>query len=251
MAEIAHYQYQVGTTELPGWIAGSALQHADKGEFNQLLWQIGARINTAKRKIIAASFALRFGWSAGAPIAIFIQHGTVLNLSLENVNLRFCEAKLFQEIGFNDLDVINRITEQSATALLAEQLFQQAAPVVESLYQWSKFSRRALWAMIVSSWCSQAIQAAQACLDRSDIGYQLAEALMNFRPEFIKNKPIFYSVQAGSEQRIFQKRQACCLYYLNSADRSFCTSCPLIEDTERVERSFAYLNEYQQHAISH
>lgn len=251
MAEIAHYHYQLGKQLSNEWIAGHALSNADSGDFNQLLWQIGNRINSTKRRVIAASFALRFGWSAGAPIAIYLQHGTALDISLKNISLRFCEAKLFQEIAFHKINILTTERAEATANTLAEQLFLQAQPVVNALHQWSTFSRRALWAMIVSSWCSQAIQAATACLDDSDAGYELAEALMQFQPELYKNKPIFYSVSAGTERRIFQKRQACCLYYLNTSERSFCTSCPLISDQDRAERSFQYLSQFKDQAISH
>ena len=56
----------IGQPHGPGWIPGTALMTATEGPFQGLLGQIGERLQTADRRTIAASFALRYGWSSGS-----------------------------------------------------------------------------------------------------------------------------------------------------------------------------------------
>ena len=247
--------YRFGKPNGSGWIDGTALADPQNSLFQQLLQQIGATINTNNKRVIAASFALRYGWSSGAPLHYFMNHGTVMDLSLDNISLQFCRSGLYQHYSFHSADslhkqdVINTQDETQITAM-AEQLYSQATQIVEALHSWSRFSRRAIWAMIVSSWSSQCVRMAESIWKNRNAGYVMAEKMLQYRPELYRNKPIFYSLQYNTEQRLFQKRHACCLYYLGP-DRSFCTSCPLIDDEERSARSYNYLKEYESNATSH
>jgi hypothetical protein len=85
-----------------GWIPGKELQEPDIGAFNALLARIGQRLKTSDRKIIAASFALRFGWSAGAAVAPFLLHQCVPDIGLENVSLKFNDFTLFEKVSMHE-----------------------------------------------------------------------------------------------------------------------------------------------------
>jgi len=56
------------------WLSGLDFARSGEGPFLALLLRIGERLRTKRRKTIAASFALRFGWSSSAAIAPFLLH---------------------------------------------------------------------------------------------------------------------------------------------------------------------------------
>jgi hypothetical protein len=60
---------EIGQPRGPGWIPGTALMTAREGPFQALLARVGERLQTADRRTIAASFALRYGWSSGVAMA--------------------------------------------------------------------------------------------------------------------------------------------------------------------------------------
>lgn len=257
MAEAIAVQrsFSVGEQPEPGWIRGADLLSPATGIFQGLLQAIGSGIGTKNKRVIAASFALRYGWSAGAPLQAYIAQHQVMNLALDNISLHFCDAGLYREYSLHRAEVVFQcescnVADREVALHMAEQLYAQAEPVIEALHEWSRFSRRALWAMTVSSWASQSVRVAETVLGDRNKGYTIAEHLLSYNPNLYRNKPVFYSVQHGMEQRLFQKRAACCLYYLGP-ERSFCTSCPLLVDEERVKRSFRYMRQYGVEATSH
>lgn len=246
-----HTGHQQGS----GWIRGNALLDPEQGDFAQLLLKIGARINTGNRRVTAASFALRYGWSAGAPLNIFINQHAVMNLALDNISLRFCNATLYQDYSLHNIDAVYRTRsihwlDRHGIDAMAAQLYEQAAPVVSALHSWSRFSARALWSMIVSSWSSQCIRITESSSNDRSSGYALAERILQYNPDLYRNKPVFYSMQHGAEQRLFQQRHDCCPYYL-AQDNNACASCPMIENEEPVRRNHLHLHEYSSQSTYH
>jgi len=77
------------------WISGQALQDANAGPLNDRLLLIGEAMKTDNRKIIAASFALRYAWSAAAVIAPLLIYQQVPNVSLQHSYFKFSEQNLF------------------------------------------------------------------------------------------------------------------------------------------------------------
>jgi hypothetical protein len=71
-------------------IAGTVLRTASVGPFHALLSRIGERLQTADRRTVAASFALRYGWSAGVAIAPYLLYHDVPKLG--DWYARFCTA---------------------------------------------------------------------------------------------------------------------------------------------------------------
>jgi len=130
-----------------GWIRRDAFCTATDGPFNILLERIGDRLRTRDRLTVAASFALRFGWIASVAIAPFLTRGCVPRIRLSNISLKFREDTLFERTAVHEaVGPFASAPGADSDLLLQElrrELENQAAPVVEALYQWSGFSRKA------------------------------------------------------------------------------------------------------------
>jgi len=257
-----------GRRDKDGWIPGDAFANASEGAFHELLERIGARMRTSDRKIIAASFALRFGWSAGAAVAPFLLLRCVPDVRLGNVSLRFGASTLFEKVslhhpwgviiarenaseprlirvrGGRDLQSDSVPIESGTVApelnselqeILRATLVDQAQPVVDTLYAWSRFSKRAIWGQIASSWRAQ-FTSVLAHLNLHAEGLRRAQEFFD-SPGFINGmRPKFYAVTHNSRTRIYHRRASCCLYY-RLPTGSYCASCPLLTQAERVRRN--------------
>jgi hypothetical protein len=176
-----------GRRNQDGWIPGEAFTNAFEGPFHELLERIGERMHTADRKIIAGSFVLRFGWSAGAAVAPFLLQRCVPDVRLENVSLKFSPSTLFEKVSLHTprcaalaaaspaadwgdppLNFDQRLEPSSVEpaiqppdsnnplhSALRAILLEQTQPVVDTLHAWSHFSKRAMWGQITSSWGAQ------------------------------------------------------------------------------------------------
>jgi ferric iron reductase protein FhuF len=233
-----------------GWIPGDALRRPDIPPFDDLLTRIGHRLMATDRKVIAASFALRFGWSAGAAVAPYLLKQCVPEVALDNVSLRFSTQTFFEKLSLHDSDAIvldesrDHIAEAgpgpALAAALRTTLVRQAEPVVSALHQWSRFSARAIWGQIASSWGAQFT---------SVLGHlgQHVEALEQARiffdaPGFIKGmSPKFYAVTHRDLTRIYHRRASCCLYF-RLPTGNYCASCPLIPQAESVRRNKEWID---------
>jgi hypothetical protein len=155
----ANWYVEYGKPEGDGWTAGSAFRDtASGGPFGELLARIGERLKSTDRKVVAASFALRFGWAAAPAIAPWLLHGCVPNVELENTSLKFSSGTFFERLALHRLE--GTTIESHATAAqpsmesvasprelldrLRHVLVSQATPVVAALYAWSRFSKKAL-----------------------------------------------------------------------------------------------------------
>src|ERR1700689_3673322 len=165
-----HPDWYVGFGERQGggWILGNSLKRPDLSPFGDLLARIAQRLMTGDRKVIAASFALRFGWSAGAMVAPYLLKQCVPDVGLDNISLKFSPQTFFEKLSLHDSHAI--VAEQenvnadpqggtgpdpNLAALLRAALVGQAEPVVSALHEWSLFSARAIWGQIASSWGAQ------------------------------------------------------------------------------------------------
>jgi hypothetical protein len=86
---------EVGQPRGPGWMPGTALLTATESPFQALLALIGEGLQTADRRTIAASFALRYGWSSGIAIAPYVLYSCVPKITLDNVSF-----KLASRVGY-------------------------------------------------------------------------------------------------------------------------------------------------------
>lgn len=225
-----------------GWIAGIDLARANDGPLSAVLAQIGARMGTTNRKIVAASFALRFGWSSAAAIGPFLSSRCIPDLALPNVVLKFTEGALFERVSLlstratmllADADELDDdVTLVHDTAALRNRLrgtlLASATPVVNALYRWSRFPRDALWGQVLSSWAAQ-FTLIPARLPSPDAHAVLAMARAFFDDPCapFRMAPTFLPVKSDDPAEARHERASCCLYYKAPGGR-YCASCPII-----------------------
>ena len=236
-----------------GWISGTDFVRATEGPFNVLLRATGDRLSTSDRKTVAALFALRFGWAASVAIAPYLVHGCVPDIGLDNISLKFREDTLYERSALHRpigvvLDdghaaahpLIETVTDRAALRrVLRHRLHEQTSPVVHALHEWSGFSVKGAWGMIVSSWASHFI----AVCDR--LGGQaqaitLFEELCSGDDDLARMQPRLHPVTLGTVTHVFQRRASCCRYYLLPKG-SLCTSCPLVSQEERLRRNTEWM----------
>jgi hypothetical protein len=92
---------EIGQPQGTGWIPGTNLMTASEGPFQALLVRIGERLHTADRCTIAASFALRYGWSSGMAIAPYLLYHCVATMTLDNVSFKFHDNTSFERVALH------------------------------------------------------------------------------------------------------------------------------------------------------
>jgi ferric iron reductase protein FhuF len=229
-----------------GWIPGDALRWPDLPPFSDLLSRIGQRLMTSDRKVIAASFALRFGWSAGAAVAPYLLKSCVPDVALDKVSFKFSTQTFFEKLSLHDRDAIVSENpshvlnpwarpDSALAAALRRTLVTQADPVVHALHEWSRFSARAIWGQIASSWGAQ-FTSVLGHLGRHIEALEQARMFFD-EPAFLRGmSPRFYAVTHRNRTRIYHRAASCCLYYRLPSGK-YCANCPLISQAERVRRN--------------
>ncbi len=244
---------EIGTPRGTGWIKGTDLRTASEGPFNALLSRIGARLHTADRRTIAAAFALRYGWSAGMAIAPYILQHCVPTITLDNVSFKFHENTLFERVALHrpagvmlqqsngaPHPLIQWLPSHNAlSSWLRQSLVQQAQPIVETLYEWSRFSIKGIWGMITSSWGAQFMHSCEE-IDEQQTGLQYVVPFFAGDDVVSQMQPHFYPVTYNKVTHIYHCRATCCRYYLLPRGQ-YCASCPLISQAERLQRNHAWM----------
>lgn len=265
----------IGQPHGPGWLPGTALMTAGEGPFQVLLGRIGERLQTSDRRTIAASFALRFGWSAGVALAPYLLYACVPTIALDNISFKFHDNTFFERVALHqptgvmlspaaahDLGGVLPLYQpegvmlsrdgaashpsirwlsspQALFAWLRTSLVRQAQPVVDALYQWSHFSVRGLWGLIASAWGSQCFHIF------GEVGEQ-TQGLPWVRQFFAGNdfisamQPQFYTVSYQHVTHVYHRGASCCRYY-RLRQGHYCASCPLIAQEERIQRNQAWM----------
>ncbi|HVZ34095.1 MAG TPA: (2Fe-2S)-binding protein, partial [Polyangiaceae bacterium] len=231
---------EFGPREGGGWVLGTALRQAEEEPFAGLLARIMERMQTRDRKVAAASFALRFGWASAVAIAPYLSDACVPDVALENVSLRFGSGVLFERVALHEPRAYAPSPgHDDALAALREVLMVQASPVVDTLERWSKFPRRALWGQVTSSWGAQ-FEIVLSGLDRADHALAAARSFFDVEGPAFAAAPTLYTVEHAGATRVFHCRASCCLYYKVKAG-SYCASCPLLAEDERIARNRAWI----------
>jgi len=256
-----NWHVELGEQRGAGWLLGTALLRPHEGPFASLLANIGERMQTTNRKIVAASFALRFGWSSGASLAPFLLERCVPDISLENVSLNFTEGALFERIAEHtprgamlsgegpNHPLVERLVHEDGdsegrwhaglSARMRSELVAQAEPVVRALYGWSNLPKKTLWGQVLSSWAGQ-VTSIYAELGRHLEALDAVENLFKSTCPHLVMRPTMYPVSHASVTHVHQRRATCCLYYkLPNTQR--CASCPLISQAERETRNRAWM----------
>ncbi len=233
------------TTPESGWIDGTDLRDARAGPLHALLLRIGEVARTTDRRTIAASFALRFGWSSALAIAPYLQSRWVPDIALDNVSFAFGRSTAFERAALHEVRGVmvagdpraadaSISTVPDANALrraLRDALVAQAAPVVAALEQWSGFARRGTWGQLTSAWAAQFMAIAEPRDDQRDLAPEL-DAFFAGDDIVAAMRPRMQAVSVDGAIRLYQRRASCCRMYLLPGG-SLCTSCPLVGDEER------------------
>jgi ferric iron reductase protein FhuF len=247
-ASLPAWAVDLGRPRGTGWTPGTDLMRPDEGPFRALLERIGEQLHTADRRTIAASFALRYGWSSGMAIAPYLLYACVPALALDNVSFQFHDQMSCDRVAWHQLTgamlrqdgaaphpSVEYLTgPEPLVARLRTSLVRQADPVVDALSAWSQFARRGVWGLITSAWGSQFVH---VC---GEIGAQ-TDALAHLRQLFAGDdvvshmQPRFYPVTYQQVTHVCHRGASCCRYYLLQPGQ-YCASCPLISDEERLRR---------------
>lgn len=89
--------------------------------------------------------------------------------------------------------------------------------------------------MVTSSWAEQFANVARQ-LGNEAHGVREAQAMFALVPVLGQAAPALYDVSSGQTAQTCQRRSACCLYFKNGT-RYFCANCPIISESERLERN--------------
>jgi hypothetical protein len=250
-ARYPQWSVEMGQPRGRGWIPGIGLMTAREGPLQVLLERIGEGLHTADRRTIAASFALRYGWSSSMAIAPYLLYHCVPKITLDNVSFKFHDNTSFERAALHqpegvmlDQDGVEShpliLQTPSSDALLAwlrESLVHQAQPVVDTLYEWSHFSVRGLWGMITSAWGSQFIHIFGE-IDDQPKALPIVRQLFAGNDLAAQMQPEFYPVRYQHTMHVYHRGASCCRYYLLRRGQ-YCASCPLISQEERLQRQQA------------
>ena len=234
------------------------MRQPHEGPYAELLQALMTRSGIASRRFAAASFLLRYGWSAGAVIAPLLMDKPIPWYAAEEADLCFADNTLFQAICLNSNGfiiseehgfsthphcVLNYSDQNAAIRLIADQLLGHAKPVVEALHGWSGFSRKALWAMVSSSWVGQIINIGKRLnLPEERLRRYLILFYDQWRP-LADSLPHWYFISEQEKNHYFHIRASCCLYF-KGKNRHFCASCPVIKEEERAKRNRRWVQKY-------
>jgi hypothetical protein len=235
-----------------GWIAGDDLRDATSGPFHDLLRRIGDAAGTTDRRTIAASFAMRFGWASAIAIEGYLRDRRVPDVALVNTSFRFRPSTFFERAALHeprgwcvagDDDGPGTLIQVPDVAALRRTvratLTDQAAPVVEALFEWSGFARRGTWGMLTSAWVSQFTTYGEPRDDQRGLLPEL-DAFFGGDDLVAVMRPRLHAVSVGGATHLFQRRASCCRIYLLPGN-DLCASCPLVGDDERLVRNRAWM----------
>ena len=243
------------TTAESGWIHGTDLRDAGIGPFHALLLRIGEVARTSDRRTIAASFALRFGWSSAIAIAPYLQSRWVPDIALDNVSFAFSRSTAFERAALRAVRGVvvagdSRAADASMSTVpdadglrraLRDALIAQAAPVVAALEQWSGFAPRGTWGQLTSAWAAQFTSIAEPRDDQRGLAHEL-DAFFAGDDIVAAMRPRMHAVSVGGAIHLYQRRASCCRLYLLPGGE-LCASCPLVGDDERLARNRAWMRD--------
>jgi ferric iron reductase protein FhuF len=128
--------------------------------------------------------------------------------------------------GAGGADAVDSTTATALVALLE--------PLVDVLALRRLLGRRTLWGCVADAVAYQALAAASAAGLCADDGMALGERLLAAMPGNVQ-PPQWLTVHRAGVERSLRLKQACCLAY-KTPQRSWCTTCPLSDETRRDAR---------------
>ena len=255
MAKLSAFDLHLKVVSRPAerldWFDAEALASPQGEALGRLLQAFKRQGIAPNRKAASASLLLRLGWAGGFAIGAYLACRRVP--TLRDYAVSFSPTMLLQSIWIRDAlfvgvgddplaggpEWIESIEASDHRMRLLESLVVFTEPLVAAQHAWSGFSRHALWAMVTSSWAEQFANIARQMGDELR-GVREAIAIFELVPELNRSAPLLYAVHSGEAVRTCQRRSACCLYF-KSSTRYFCASCPIIPESERLERNRAWV----------
>lgn len=225
--------------ESQGWVAETDLEAVDTGPQVRLMSALGHDGFGGNRWALSASLLLRYGWSSGLQIGMWLMSGRVTRGAA--LILRFTPTAVLAEVAVADAGELVEGTEVDRRVSLVTDLVTRAAPIVEAHHVWSGFSRRALWSMVTSSWAAQCTHISEM-LGEPERGLAEGLALVSLNPQIAAAAPDIYMVRANGRKGVCQMRRLCCLWF-KGPKRQFCASCPIIDDDDRLSRNRSWIAE--------
>lgn len=223
--------------ESEGWLEESDLMQIASGPQRRIVDRLSSGEFGANRRAVSASVLLRYGWSAGLLIGLYLTAGFVLRGA--RLQLRFTQTHAaladVSILEFDDAMSMSTHPRPEVRQALSDQLVAHAYSIVEAHHAWSGFSRKALWSMVTSSWGAQFAHLGEL-LGIPEIGLKEAELVLRLDPEIAAARPDMYMIEADGRQGVCQMRRLCCLWF-KSGKRQFCASCPIIPTNDRLERN--------------
>jgi hypothetical protein len=238
------------------WLSREELCDPEADPLASLMQRFGSASYKFNRRAAAAALMLRFGWGGGFAIASYLVQSRVP--VVRDYAVCFSPRTLLRWLCIRDAafvgqpndvlagsrDWLDSLPREMLLRQLLESLMALTEPVIAAQHLWSGFSRHALWAMATSSWASQFANIGRQLGDEGN-AVRAARAMFSLDSEIDRTAPYLYEVSGDGVTRTFQKMRACCLHFKNS-ERRFCANCPIIPETERLERNRAWLAERQE-----
>ena len=215
--------------------------------------RIGESAGTVDRRTVAASFALRYGWSSAMAIAPLLKSSCVPDVSLENISLRFHETGFFERTAIHEARGVMvasdpRANHPTITSVpnsyqllrtLRSALMTQAIPVVEALHGWSGFARKGTWGMLTSSWAAHVTNLIGEGRDQR-LAAPVLQAFFAGDDVVAQMQPTLYQLTWSGVTHLYQRRASCCRIYL-LPQMELCASCPLVSHEERRARNLDWM----------
>jgi hypothetical protein len=243
------------------WLGAADLVSPEREPLAGVLQSFKAAGIAVNRRAAAASLLLRFGWSAGFAVTAYLARARVP--IVRDYALFFSPASLLKAVWIRDAQFVGRpddamaggpewadsVSDDALREHLLQSLVAHTEPVVVAMREWSGYSRHALWAMVTSSWAAQFANVARQLGDEGR-GVHEARAIFALDPEVSRAAPRLYEVSSEGLARTCQVLRACCLYY-KSPGRRFCANCPIIPESERLERNRTWVAAQQPQPATH
>lgn len=205
-----------------------------------ILQRIENRANTAFKRAVTASLALRIGWAYGVEIAAYKYLGKLADI--RSASLVF-QGTLLRRVVIHDAQ-FSEIDGSDLNEALARILYEKTMPFIETHHNWSRLSKRAILSMMTSAWATR-----YRMMSEDQIGFvdedciSEIEAFLSAHSALKKDTPDLYVIESEGRRSICQKRTLCCLYY-KLPDANYCGSCPILSEEDRLSRQTKWVAEY-------
>ncbi len=204
---------------------------------------------------VAASYLT--GWLAGAiadPVAAAVQlHRCAWPVTPDNLVVRRHPDGWVD--GLAVLGPELRVAGDDRAELrdrVAGELVALLSPIFEVARSWAPYGTFGMWGALADSVAADALQRARADGRDGEATWQEVSLLIDAlaaRARHLRVRPVLCAVPWSGGQSHLAVRGTCCLYYKVSGQprdpvgESYCTSCPLRDDADRVRRWSTWLDE--------